>query len=359
HIDGTARFWPLVGTEAVTNTLAVGQLNPDDLDRFDLGREPERKAFHRSWDHRHLVNWLDLASRAQPRRKLAQGRHTDVIWNAVVGYTESLRKDLQPQEVIAELEQIAGELADRGDVSSQVLAALAGGFRRCGDFRTAQRLIQQVLERRDFSTPQLMADWAVLGLGPLGQTPTELLRQWVRIDQPAADDVRWLLDRLAAGEPIRINAGGENYDAADGAHWRHDCFFRGGYRFGETLGQPPIADVVIADTPHPPLYQTERWFDVGGSAEERGYHIPVPPGRYRVVIHFAEIWHMAPEFRTVAVVAEGHDGGCRFDSEQTGFARPATCELVAEVDDGELNLEFKSIRRSPKVSAFEIFRLKD
>ena len=110
---------------------------------------------------------------------------------------------------------------------------------------------------------------------------------------PYAEDLRWLLGRLSRGEPIRINSGGLDHSpAAGGPTWSRDRFFVSGslantnsgvYRPGRTLFAEEIDG-----TDDDPLYQTERWFP-GHPTLPDGYRIPLPPGRYQVALHFAEV----------------------------------------------------------------------
>jgi Malectin domain len=76
--------------------------------------------------------------------------------------------------------------------------------------------------------------------------------------------------------PIRINCGSTvPYTDSLGRAWSVDAFFAGGSAFASGIGQ-------IANTTDDVIYRSERF-------GEATYNIPVPPGTYDVVLHFAEI----------------------------------------------------------------------
>ena len=84
-----------------------------------------------------------------------------------------------------------------------------------------------------------------------------------------------LLPPVGVFTPIFINSGGSAYSDSLGNNWSADTGFTG--------GQVSSTTKVIANTGDPALYQTARY---GNSA----YQFSVPPGKYRVVLKFAEIY---------------------------------------------------------------------
>ncbi len=82
-----------------------------------------------------------------------------------------------------------------------------------------------------------------------------------------------------AGQPTRINAGGDEYISSSGASYRADTFFTGGSVNSTTNN--------ITGTPDPTLYQDERW-------GQFRYDIPVANGVYDVRFHFAELFYSLP-----------------------------------------------------------------
>ncbi len=84
-----------------------------------------------------------------------------------------------------------------------------------------------------------------------------------------------LLPPAGSFTPIFVHSGGGAYSDSVGNNWSSDTGFAG--------GQVASTTKAIANTLDPALYQTERW---GNSA----YQFSVPPGKYTVVLKFAEIY---------------------------------------------------------------------
>lgn len=358
HVDGSVRFFPVVGTAAVAQRMPATELTPDELDSFEIGTLQDRQSNRRRWEREQLLAWLKLVADSPQTPGEPARLETSAVWTRVMRYVHVLLQSAPPDAVIEDLKSLETGLGGRASVPRAILAAFASGYRQCGAISAARERIEEVLGSPEPCDPRLLAAWAALGFGPLHQSPEQLLAHWPVRKDAAAGDLLWLIETLAAGKVARINSGGDDLVTDDGDQWRHDCFFQGGNRFGETVGLHMIASLEVKGTNCPRLYQTERWFDHGLPAVERGYLFPVPAGRYRVVIHFAEIWFRPPhESRAVEVFAEGESTGCRFDSGETGFATAARREFEISVADGELSLEFRSIRNNPKVSGIEIQKL--
>ena len=164
------------------------------------------------------------------------------------------------------------------------------------------------------------------------------------------DDIRWILQRLDDGQPIRINCGGESYVAKDGTVWRHDAFFTGGEVAFQGIRE---FRAEIYATDDDPLYTTERWF-LPKAPRRAAYRLPVSPGRYRVRLHFAEI--AGGSLRAFDVVLEGKTVLRDYRPRQVGFATPDVHDFETEVNDGLLDIEFvhHERSRSPKISAIEV-----
>jgi Malectin domain len=80
--------------------------------------------------------------------------------------------------------------------------------------------------------------------------------------------------------PIRINCGSDRaYNDSLGREWSADAYFTGGSSFASGIGQ-------ILNTTDDVIYRSERYGDAT-------YNIPVPPGTYDVVLHFAEILYVS------------------------------------------------------------------
>jgi ELWxxDGT repeat protein len=174
----------------------------------------------------------------------------------------------------------------------------------------------------------------------------------------SADPGLWKYD-LARPQPtaIRLNAGGpahtveeypENYDApVPTDYFRADAYFSGG-----TAATPGLDVQYQFD---PVLYHTER-------RGELGYNLPTPRGRYRVILHFAEVYW--------GNRAAGGAGSRRFHVDMEGVRRLTNYDIFAQaggalravrdtveldVLDGTLNIRFlKGAADQPKVCALEI-----
>jgi hypothetical protein len=75
--------------------------------------------------------------------------------------------------------------------------------------------------------------------------------------------------------PIRIVARDQPYVEKNGRTWAADRFFQG--------GQLVVRTIPVAGASDPEIYRGERFGNIS-------YGIPVAPGRYTVVLHFAETW---------------------------------------------------------------------
>jgi len=106
----------------------------------------------------------------------------------------------------------------------------------------------------------------------------------------------------------------------------------------------------VAGADDPPLYWTDRLFHRMGLGSH-GYRFPLPCGRYRVGLHFAETRFQEPGKRRFDVLVEGRkvlsDYGPPID-------RADVRALEATVDDGRLDLEFVHRPDDPQVSAIAI-----
>ena len=151
---------------------------------------------------------------------------------------------------------------------------------------------------------------------------------------------------------IRINCGGGDYLDAEANTWASDCLFTHGFHF---FGGATQFSDGIENTTSDPLYQTERYFDRERKTLPGGYRIPLPDGRYRVKLHFAEIYESA--VRSFSVSLEDHVILEDYDPSQAGFAVADVKSNEVVVDDGLLNIVFTASREAAKISAIEIERI--
>ncbi len=144
--------------------------------------------------------------------------------------------------------------------------------------------------------------------------------------------------------PLRLNAGGGSLVDALGQTWLGDAYYTGGFAYS--------APHAIAGTGTPALYQTER-------AGSFSYQIPLSPGRYQVVLHFAEIYYKNQGKRVFSVNAEGVPSIVALDIvAAAGPDAAKTSSFEVEVADGVLNLDFIPVVENPKLSALEVALLR-
>ena len=167
------------------------------------------------------------------------------------------------------------------------------------------------------------------------------------------ENLRWLLNELGQENRIRINCGGQAIRAADGTMWQKDCFYNHGILFHGSEGDSRISHEQIVKTKRPRLYQTERWFN-NEREEPAGYTIPIEPGKYQVVLGFAEIYEEGREFQ---ILIENKPLKKAYDPAIAGFATADQLKTTVNVNDGMLNIEFKAMTRNPKISCIEIIPL--
>ena len=209
--------------------------------------------------------------------------------------------------------------------------------------------------------------WASFGLAELGWSASSLLDRMPEAalpgrdatllegdsgsDRPGSsprDDLAWLFAALASDGPVRIDCG---VSAARGGKalaegWTHDRFARDGHARAASADTPMSEGAI-------PAHRTLRLFsDVHAVAE---YSIPLPVGRYRITLHFAEVLSARPDLRRFDVIVESRRMLEGYAPGESGFARPDTRVFPdVEVVDGQLSIEFVRRNRSAIVSGIEI-----
>ncbi len=150
----------------------------------------------------------------------------------------------------------------------------------------------------------------------------------------------------------RVNTGGREYVDPQGRRWEADNYFN-----DTGLGAAQYVD--IAGTDLDPLYQTERRAYVLPSRGPLVYSFPVPPGRYLVRLHFAELNPAAGAGSNVFdVLVEKTEAFRRLDVfAEVGALRALAKEVETTVSDGVLDLSFRPIAGRPRISAIEVLPL--
>lgn len=146
-----------------------------------------------------------------------------------------------------------------------------------------------------------------------------------------------------------INAGGDEYIAANGTVFAADSHFSGGSTGTTTLE----IDQTIDD----PLFQTERW-------EFFSYHLPVTPGkRYTVELYFTEMFYRAKfnaggvGSRVFDVLVEDQVAVDNFDIyAQNNAPLVALSQLITrDATDDSLDISFDQVADYPQLSALCLY----
>jgi len=151
---------------------------------------------------------------------------------------------------------------------------------------------------------------------------------------------------------IRVNAGGASYTDASGQVWSAD--------YGYNTGASNTKSDAIANTTDDTLYQSERWHSgwQDTTTPELEYSFDVPAGDYAIKLHFAEISKFVTRLFDVEI-----EGNLAIDNldivTDAGRYTALVKNIVATVNDGTLNIRFPRNAKSPKISAIEIYPVKN
>lgn len=158
---------------------------------------------------------------------------------------------------------------------------------------------------------------------------------------------------------LRINSGGKSITLNDSIQFIADTLFIGN---GKSYTNNNIADFL--ETTNDSIYKTER--TTNGALQSFGYNIPVIDGEYEIKLHFAELYWGATGGgiggegkRVFSVSLENED--VITDYDMMAETNPMTAIIktfTTTVTDGVLNINFGSSVDQPKVSAIEIFGIK-
>jgi PKD repeat protein len=150
------------------------------------------------------------------------------------------------------------------------------------------------------------------------------------------------------GETWRVNAGGGSYTDGGGNEWSKDQPYSPG-GWGYIGGKTYSSRDAIANTSDDPLYQTTRYGNFG-------YRFDVPSGEYDVTVHFGEDYWNAPGKRLFDVYIEGMLVLDNYDIYATAGHDVAVVLTFpgVVVDDGQLILDFVTVKDNALISAIEI-----
>ena len=142
--------------------------------------------------------------------------------------------------------------------------------------------------------------------------------------------------------PIFVHSGGGAYIDTVGNNWTADTGFTG--------GQVSSTTRAMANTLDPALYQTERW---GNSS----YQFSVPPGKYTVILKFAEIYWTSAGRRLFNTSINGTQVLTNFDIVAAAGAAFTAIDksFPVTVTGSSIVIQFtKGSADLPKISAIEI-----
>jgi len=103
------------------------------------------------------------------------------------------------------------------------------------------------------------------------------------------------------------------------------------------------------------LYQSGRVFP-SDQLLPAGYRVPLPPGRYRVAVHFAAV-HWLEDRRAFDIRLEGITVKEDFDLGASPFRTAIVQVFEIEVTDGFLDLELALRKGVPRISAIEVLKM--
>ncbi len=145
----------------------------------------------------------------------------------------------------------------------------------------------------------------------------------------------------------RINCGGPEVASPDGGTWEADSGAITG-----TGRYEAKTDVEGAESDLQGIYRTERWANRG-----LAYRLAVKPGRYLVVLHFAEtnkIFSAAGK-RVFNVSINGEERHAKVDIfAKAGFNKAWKLPTEVEVKEKEILLELRRVKSGPALKGIEV-----
>jgi len=175
--------------------------------------------------------------------------------------------------------------------------------------------------------------------------------QWFEMKDGKALEPALLLPRptpppLPPSDTWRIRCGGPEWTDHEGNKWSEDKGF--------TTGDTVAAGRPIAAAQDPELYATERW------APEFSYRLPVPAGKYKVTLKFAECYVKNPGERVFDVLLNGNLVLDHFDilKEAGGMDKGIDRSFSGIQMDlpGILEVRFKAWVQNAKACAIEVIK---
>jgi len=174
--------------------------------------------------------------------------------------------------------------------------------------------------------------------------------KWFEMEDGLAPEPAALLPRptptpMTPSDTWRIRCGGAAWTDQEGNKWGEDV----GFTSGDTVltGRP------IAAAHDPELYTSERW------GSEFSYRLPVPAGKYKVVLRFAETYVKKQGERVFDVLLNGNTVLDHFDILKEAGAMDKGIDRSFSIpmdSPGILEIRFKSWVQNAKVCAIEVVK---
>lgn len=167
------------------------------------------------------------------------------------------------------------------------------------------------------------------------------------VENPKISGIEVLRVRMPRpiGEAVaRINVGGGQYTDPFGRVWQADQGFNGGLI--------STTSSAVLGSQLPGIYNTQRYITAGNLS----YNLPIASGRYRVVLHFAEIFFTSPGQRVFDVAVEGQTTIANLDmAARTVPFGSFTHVVETTVADGALNINLLRKVENPQLAGIEVY----
>ncbi len=377
-LEDRAKAFELVALAEIHRTLgAEGQVLRclERAIRLPGATEKTRRELDEQWERfpSGLASFASIDAALEARRKPGVFNFIkDIVGRVGTDHMESRIAYLEGRSL-----QLAGE-SDRAALRFAQSIATGGAsrpepFERLAECLVASEKAEDAEKRLRVAlgsgvedSSSLWSAWLRVCLVDLDRTPEETLAAFPHVDETTDDTgrgarLREALERLIQDGAVRVNCGGERHVGADGKTWLSDGFFTSGSRYfeyGLTGVKRPFTGEVLG-TDEDLLYQSHRWF-AAQALSPPGYRIPLPAGRYRVVLHFAEIFdegESPPEpQRAFDVRLEDRVVLHEYEPAAAGLATATQQVFDVEVRDGWLDVQFVHRVAAPAVAAIEVER---
>ncbi|HAK93680.1 MAG TPA: hypothetical protein DCM87_01400 [Planctomycetes bacterium] len=274
--------------------------------------------------------------------------------------------------------EIFDGLIENDATAVEPLLRVAECVRNGGDIEGAQIFLRHCLEAAPRQSRRLWEAWWVFSAREPAISPAEMLGRFPgcppresggAAPPDLADDFRWALSELSAPRPLRIDCGAAaDSTSPEGKAWTRDRCFLGGWipLPGKTKMDWLFPDTgPIRGTREEAVYRSERQFRAEGL--QHGYRIPLPPGDYRVTLHFVEIWMRFRSPWPFDVFLEDEKVLSAYQPFDAGFAAADVRVFDCRVSDGFLDicLRFTAATlpaalgcEDPKLAGIEIQRVR-